>query len=175
MLSLLDRLDDRGIVQYTEKLLDRLFLVRPARLQVLSKDCLRPPLDRRISSNSFGFAPMDGTQEACLRFKVQQAIKVELSDQIGERNGRTSGNRHRQKCRREGGRKLWPNRWDVQAQAKGQAKQLQGAAEDLYGQAVDAAGGVVDTVQNVIETRPYTAVAVALGLGWLLGRMHRPL
>lgn len=42
---------------------------------------------------------------------------------------------------------------DVQAQAKGQAKQLQGAAEDLYGQAVDAAGGVVDTVQNVIERR----------------------
>ena len=63
----------------------------------------------------------------------------------------------------------------MEAQAKGQAKQLQGAAEDLYGQTVDAAGGVVDSVQKVIETRPYTAVAVALGLGWLLGRMHRPL
>jgi precorrin-2 dehydrogenase/sirohydrochlorin ferrochelatase len=26
-----------------------------------------------------------------------------------------------------------------------------------------------------IEERPYTAVAIALGLGWLFGRTHRPL
>ena len=30
-------------------------------------------------------------------------------------------------------------------------------------------------MNNIIETEPYTAVAIALGLGWLLGRMHRPL
>jgi ElaB/YqjD/DUF883 family membrane-anchored ribosome-binding protein len=30
-------------------------------------------------------------------------------------------------------------------------------------------------VRNTIENRPYTAVAIALGLGWLLGRMDRPL
>jgi hypothetical protein len=50
---------------------------------------------------------------------------------------------------------------------------MDGAAEDLYGQAVDAAGSVTDMVQKTIDTRPYTAVAVALGLGWLFGRMHR--
>jgi hypothetical protein len=27
----------------------------------------------------------------------------------------------------------------------------------------------------LIETQPYTAVLVALGIGWLLGRTHRPL
>jgi ElaB/YqjD/DUF883 family membrane-anchored ribosome-binding protein len=27
----------------------------------------------------------------------------------------------------------------------------------------------------MIEQQPYTAVAIALGVGWLLGRMHRPL
>jgi hypothetical protein len=32
-----------------------------------------------------------------------------------------------------------------------------------------------DAVRNTIENQPYAAVAIALGLGWLLGRMHRPL
>jgi ElaB/YqjD/DUF883 family membrane-anchored ribosome-binding protein len=30
-------------------------------------------------------------------------------------------------------------------------------------------------LRNTIEQQPYTAVAIALGLGWLLGRSHRPL
>jgi hypothetical protein len=30
-------------------------------------------------------------------------------------------------------------------------------------------------LRNTIEKQPYTAVAIALGLGWLFGRMHRPL
>ena len=29
--------------------------------------------------------------------------------------------------------------------------------------------------REIIETQPYTAVGVALAIGWLLGRMHRPL
>jgi hypothetical protein len=65
------------------------------------------------------------------------------------------------------------------------------AAEDSYGQVrdsgsqvADAAGrsmkvarytALEDVVRNTIENQPYTAVAIALGLGWLLGRMHRPL
>ena len=32
-----------------------------------------------------------------------------------------------------------------------------------------------EALRNTIETQPYTAVAIALGLGWLLGRLHRPL
>ena len=66
------------------------------------------------------------------------------------------------------------------------AKQVSGAAQDVYGQARDAASDMADTardtalsfeklVRNTIETQPYTSVFVALGIGWLLGRMHRPL
>jgi uncharacterized protein YjbJ (UPF0337 family) len=64
---------------------------------------------------------------------------------------------------------------DAQTQLKGQAKQVAGAAEDLYGQAKDAATSFTDIVQRTIEQQPYTAVAVALAVGWLLGRAHRPL
>jgi hypothetical protein len=30
-------------------------------------------------------------------------------------------------------------------------------------------------LRRTIETKPYTSVVVAVGLGWALGRMHRPL
>jgi ElaB/YqjD/DUF883 family membrane-anchored ribosome-binding protein len=63
------------------------------------------------------------------------------------------------------------------------------AAQDVYGQARESAADVADAantaarktmgsfekvIRNTIETQPYTAVAIALGIGWLLGRMHRP-
>jgi uncharacterized protein YjbJ (UPF0337 family) len=64
---------------------------------------------------------------------------------------------------------------DAQAQIKGQGEQVQGAADDLYGQARDVASGFTDVVRRTIEEQPYTAVAVALAVGWLLGRTHRPL
>jgi ElaB/YqjD/DUF883 family membrane-anchored ribosome-binding protein len=70
---------------------------------------------------------------------------------------------------------------------------LKSHAEDLYGQARDSASQIADAarmsmkvprhtassledaLRNTIEEQPYTAVAIALGLGWLLGRTHRPL
>jgi uncharacterized protein YjbJ (UPF0337 family) len=68
---------------------------------------------------------------------------------------------------------------NVKAQVQGQLDQAAGAAQDLYGQTADAAR---DTAANfdrwlrtTIETQPYTTALVALGIGWLLGRMHRPL
>jgi len=68
---------------------------------------------------------------------------------------------------------------DVKTQIQGKLDQAAGAAQDLYGQATDAAR---DTTANLdkwlrttIETQPYTTAIVALGIGWLLGRMHRPL
>jgi uncharacterized protein YjbJ (UPF0337 family) len=64
---------------------------------------------------------------------------------------------------------------DAQTQLKGQAKQVAGAAEDLYGQAKDAAAGFTAIVQRTIEQQPYTAIAIAVAVGWLLGRTHRPL
>jgi hypothetical protein len=32
-----------------------------------------------------------------------------------------------------------------------------------------------DSIRRTIEDKPYAAVAIAIGLGWLLGRTHRPL
>jgi uncharacterized protein YjbJ (UPF0337 family) len=75
---------------------------------------------------------------------------------------------------------------DPKREVQGILDQAQGSAERLYGQAKDAAGeaaegvraaaiSVEDILRNTIETRPYTAAAIALGIGWLLGRTHRPL
>jgi ElaB/YqjD/DUF883 family membrane-anchored ribosome-binding protein len=36
------------------------------------------------------------------------------------------------------------------------------------------AGSFERALKNTIENQPYTAVAIALGVGWLLGSMHRP-
>ena len=76
---------------------------------------------------------------------------------------------------------------------EGKLKQATGAAQDIYGQAKDAAGEAYgqakdavgdaarsvqehaapleEFLRNAIESRPYTSVAVALGLGWFIGRM----
>jgi ElaB/YqjD/DUF883 family membrane-anchored ribosome-binding protein len=79
---------------------------------------------------------------------------------------------------------------DAKKNAAGVADQVSDAASELYGHARDSASQVADAtstaarktagsfekaLRNTIETQPYTAVAIALGLGWLLGRMHRPL
>jgi uncharacterized protein YjbJ (UPF0337 family) len=68
---------------------------------------------------------------------------------------------------------------DTKTQAEGFANQVSGRAQDLYGQAADSAR---DTAKNMdawlretIETQPYTSALIALGIGWLLGRLHRPL
>jgi hypothetical protein len=53
------------------------------------------------------------------------------------------------------------------------------AAQDLYGQTADMARQSATTIdawlRETIETQPYTTAIVALGIGWLLGRLHRPL
>ena len=41
--------------------------------------------------------------------------------------------------------------------------------------AQNTAGSFERALRNMIEQQPYTAVAIALGVGWLFGRMHRPL
>jgi uncharacterized protein YjbJ (UPF0337 family) len=82
---------------------------------------------------------------------------------------------------------------DVKTELEGKIKQGTGAAQDVYGQVKDAAadtygqakeaaGNAARSVQehaapleavlrSAIESRPYTSVAVALGLGWFIGRM----
>ncbi len=73
---------------------------------------------------------------------------------------------------------------DVKSQAEGTVKQAVGAAQDLYGQARETAGDAAaavrrqagsleQTIRENVETRPYTAVAIALALGWFVGRLGR--
>jgi uncharacterized protein YjbJ (UPF0337 family) len=68
---------------------------------------------------------------------------------------------------------------DTKMQAEGMANELSGSAQDLYGQVQDSASKLVhsagDAVGKFIKEQPYTAAVIALGIGWLLGRMHRPL
>jgi ElaB/YqjD/DUF883 family membrane-anchored ribosome-binding protein len=47
-------------------------------------------------------------------------------------------------------------------------------AQDISDQAAETANTIETMLRNTIETQPYTAVAIALGLGWLFGRMHHP-
>jgi hypothetical protein len=79
---------------------------------------------------------------------------------------------------------------EVRKQVGQVTDELSGAAHDVYAQAAESAsrvagvtgraarasaGSFEKSLRNTIENQPYTAVAVALGLGWLLGRTHRPL
>ena len=79
---------------------------------------------------------------------------------------------------------------DARTEAEGVANQVRGAAQDLYGQACDSSARLANdagaaarrtassfeaALRDAIEVQPYTAVIAALALGWLLGRMHRPL
>jgi uncharacterized protein YjbJ (UPF0337 family) len=73
---------------------------------------------------------------------------------------------------------------DVKSQIQGKAKQMEGALQDMYGQAKDTAASAAEAVRETasdaddflrttIEQRPYTAAAVALGIGFLIGRFGR--
>jgi uncharacterized protein YjbJ (UPF0337 family) len=73
---------------------------------------------------------------------------------------------------------------DVKSQVEGKMTHAAGAAQELYGQARDTAEDAVRVVRkqassleemlrDTIETRPYTAVAVALAVGFVVGRMGR--
>ncbi len=79
---------------------------------------------------------------------------------------------------------------DAKKHMSGVADDAADAAQDIYDQARDRASDLADSAQraarqsagsfeqalrNTIENQPYTAVAIALGVGWLFGRMHRPL
>jgi uncharacterized protein YjbJ (UPF0337 family) len=68
---------------------------------------------------------------------------------------------------------------DTKAKTEGLLNQAAGTAQDVYGQTADVARQTATTLdawlRNSIETQPYTTAVVALGIGWLLGRLHRPL
>jgi uncharacterized protein YjbJ (UPF0337 family) len=73
---------------------------------------------------------------------------------------------------------------DTQTAAQGMARQAEGALQDLSGQARDTARQAARTVRagaseadvyvrRTIETRPFMATAIALGIGFVIGRMSR--
>jgi uncharacterized protein YjbJ (UPF0337 family) len=74
---------------------------------------------------------------------------------------------------------------DAKTRVQGQMRQAEGSIQELCGQAVDSAEDAINTVRQMpasvdntirryIESNPYTTAAIALGLGWLIGRSHRP-
>jgi uncharacterized protein YjbJ (UPF0337 family) len=68
---------------------------------------------------------------------------------------------------------------DPKTRTEGAMNEATSAAQQLYGQTADTARQTAATLdswfRNAIETQPYTTAAVALGIGWLLGRLRRPL
>jgi ElaB/YqjD/DUF883 family membrane-anchored ribosome-binding protein len=58
-------------------------------------------------------------------------------------------------------------------------KQVVGSASQVAGATSKAArktsSSFEKALRGTIENDPYTAVLVSLALGWLLGRMHRPM
>ena len=68
---------------------------------------------------------------------------------------------------------------DAKTRVEDAMNEAAGTAQQMYGQTADVARQTVTTLdawlRNAIETQPYTSAIVALGIGWLLGRTHRPL
>jgi uncharacterized protein YjbJ (UPF0337 family) len=73
---------------------------------------------------------------------------------------------------------------DVKTQLQGKARQMEGALQDAYGQAKETAATAAeaireraseaqDVLRTTIEQRPYTTAAIALGIGYLIGRFGR--
>jgi uncharacterized protein YjbJ (UPF0337 family) len=73
---------------------------------------------------------------------------------------------------------------DVKSQVQGKAQQVAGDVQEMYGQvkdkAADAAQAVregaveaEDYLRHTIESRPYTTAAIALAVGFMIGRMGR--
>ena len=71
-----------------------------------------------------------------------------------------------------------PNRNQEQGfdRAVGEAKRQASNVADAANTAARKTASSFETAaREMIENQPYTAVAIALAVGWLLGRMHRPL
>ena len=73
---------------------------------------------------------------------------------------------------------------DERTQLQGKAKQVEATLQDVYGQAKETAADAAEVIREraseagdflrmTIEERPFTAVAIALGIGFLIGRLGR--
>lgn len=60
--------------------------------------------------------------------------------------------------------------------AVGEAKRQASNVADAANTAARRTASSFETAaRELIENQPYTAVGIALAVGWLLGRLHRPL
>ena len=60
--------------------------------------------------------------------------------------------------------------------AMGEAKRQASNVADAASTAARKTAGSFETAaRQIIENQPYTAIGIALGVGWLLGRLHRPI
>jgi ElaB/YqjD/DUF883 family membrane-anchored ribosome-binding protein len=79
---------------------------------------------------------------------------------------------------------------ETKKQAAEVAQEVSGAAQDLYDQAKESTSRVATStkkaarnsaqaferaLRDTVENQPYTAVLIGVAVGWLVGRMHRPL
>ena len=59
--------------------------------------------------------------------------------------------------------------------ALGEAKKQASNVADAANTAARKTASSFETaVRELIENQPYTAVAIGVAIGWLLGRLHRP-
>ena len=67
---------------------------------------------------------------------------------------------------------------DAKENARNVAKEARGAVKDVTDATTDAVAATADSferaLRRTIETQPYTSVLIGVGVGWLLGRIHRP-
>ena len=88
------------------------------------------------------------------------------------------GNRHLTLRSQDGSTFLVPS-WMIEAQASSvkiiDAPRLRGCSVHAPEQTECPAASLDQWLRRTIETQPYTVAIAALGIGWLLGRSHRPL
>jgi len=67
---------------------------------------------------------------------------------------------------------------DAKQNARNVADEARGAVQDVKNATTDAASATASSferaLRNIVENQPYTAVLIGVGIGWLLGRTHRP-
>ena len=67
---------------------------------------------------------------------------------------------------------------DAKENARSVGREARGAVKDVTDATTDAITATANSferaLRNTIETQPYTAVLIGVGVGWLLGRIHRP-
>lgn len=64
-------------------------------------------------------------------------------------------------------------RGDLKMQAEGKIRQVRGAAQEAYGKVSERAQVTRSDADEFIRTRPYEALAIAAGVGLLLGLLIR--